>query len=299
MADRWQDGRNGEWDGWRNGEWKCPKCGTIIGKNLKGESPPAALVKQHQCKKEAARRAAVPDDYTDNESSPDPTISPNRRTELEKKWDEEEKHRKFHRDDEISKGRMTPGAPLEGLPTPPLARDMANHTGERVRDCFGDWHTPESTRESRMNFEKLVKQVVAESEGAKREREQHELQQQYDSPAWEGDNRRPKPGQQDTDTVRRLDEAKWAAFREMTKLLDGSGTFAKVMNSAYKCDMDNESNILWMSKSIAANDPAARDWFSRLADVTQAFIDAGEAVAEADPDEIRDNGFKPKIPKQE
>ena len=25
--------------GWLNGEWKCLYCGTIVGKNLRGESP--------------------------------------------------------------------------------------------------------------------------------------------------------------------------------------------------------------------------------------------------------------------
>ena len=39
----------GDWPGgWLNGEWKCPKCHTIIGRNLKDESP-HALVKQHEC----------------------------------------------------------------------------------------------------------------------------------------------------------------------------------------------------------------------------------------------------------
>lgn len=45
----------GSWPGgWLNGEWKCPKCGTMIGKNLKGESP-HGLVNQHQCKSTAGR----------------------------------------------------------------------------------------------------------------------------------------------------------------------------------------------------------------------------------------------------
>jgi len=35
--------------GWLNGEWKCPLCQTMIGKNLRGESP-FALVHQHQTK---------------------------------------------------------------------------------------------------------------------------------------------------------------------------------------------------------------------------------------------------------
>ena len=34
----------GAWEGgWLNGEWKCEKCGTIIGKNLKNESPHASV----------------------------------------------------------------------------------------------------------------------------------------------------------------------------------------------------------------------------------------------------------------
>lgn len=38
----------GNWPGgWLNGEWKCKKCGTIIGKNLRGE-PPFALAAEHQ-----------------------------------------------------------------------------------------------------------------------------------------------------------------------------------------------------------------------------------------------------------
>lgn len=32
--------------GWNRGEWCCAKCGTMIGKNLKGESP-FALVHIH------------------------------------------------------------------------------------------------------------------------------------------------------------------------------------------------------------------------------------------------------------
>lgn len=39
----------GQWEGgWLNGEWKCPKCKTMLGKNLKNESP-FALVQQHVC----------------------------------------------------------------------------------------------------------------------------------------------------------------------------------------------------------------------------------------------------------
>lgn len=39
----------GDWSGgWLNGEWKCPECHTIIGRNLKDESP-HGLVKQHEC----------------------------------------------------------------------------------------------------------------------------------------------------------------------------------------------------------------------------------------------------------
>lgn len=30
-----------------NGEWRCPGCGTIIGKNLRGQQP-FALVEQHK-----------------------------------------------------------------------------------------------------------------------------------------------------------------------------------------------------------------------------------------------------------
>ncbi len=40
----------GNWNGgWLNGEWKCPMCGTMIGRNLRGESP-YALVEQHKLK---------------------------------------------------------------------------------------------------------------------------------------------------------------------------------------------------------------------------------------------------------
>lgn len=40
----------GNWNGgWLNGEWKCPSCGTMIGKNLKNESP-HALVAEHKQK---------------------------------------------------------------------------------------------------------------------------------------------------------------------------------------------------------------------------------------------------------
>jgi hypothetical protein len=36
--------------GWNlNGEWQCPKCRTIIGKNLLGEKP-YALAKEHSLK---------------------------------------------------------------------------------------------------------------------------------------------------------------------------------------------------------------------------------------------------------
>ena len=41
--------RDKDWPGgWLNGEWKCPECHTIIGRNLKDESP-HGLVKQHRC----------------------------------------------------------------------------------------------------------------------------------------------------------------------------------------------------------------------------------------------------------
>lgn len=39
----------GKWGGgWLNGEWKCPKCNTIIGKNLNNRSPHGS-VSQHKC----------------------------------------------------------------------------------------------------------------------------------------------------------------------------------------------------------------------------------------------------------
>ncbi len=39
----------GNWPGgWLNGEWKCPRCLTMIGRNLKGETP-VALVRRHEC----------------------------------------------------------------------------------------------------------------------------------------------------------------------------------------------------------------------------------------------------------
>ncbi len=96
------------------------------------------------------------------------------------------------------KGRMAPGAPLEDLPTPPLARDRAAETGEDVQDCFGGWHggshegrPPGGRPKAGLDFERLVRRVVAEeSEGARRERQIHELEQQYGTPAHESDNRR-------------------------------------------------------------------------------------------------------------
>lgn len=39
--------------GWHNGEWTCAKCGTMIGKNLRGESPFLhASEHAHSCKGE-------------------------------------------------------------------------------------------------------------------------------------------------------------------------------------------------------------------------------------------------------
>ena len=39
----------GNWkEGWLNGEWKCPKCQTIIGKNLLSQIP-FASVQKHKC----------------------------------------------------------------------------------------------------------------------------------------------------------------------------------------------------------------------------------------------------------
>jgi len=188
---------------------------------------------------------------------------------------------------------------IEGAPTPPLARDRADESGERVRDCFGEWHEPHGAGRPKagLDYGGLVRRIVAEeSEGARRERETHELRQQYESPAWKGDNRRPKPGQQDMETVRRLDKAKWDAYHEMTNMFDDGTAFGAVMYYAHEQSgaMENDHNILQVSKAIASGRADAREWFSRLAEATEAFLDAGRAVAEADPDKIRDNGFKPK-----
>lgn len=56
--DKWNDTSPGPTDkgnsignwkgGWLNGKWKCPKCQTIIGKNLRGQTP-FALVAKHSC----------------------------------------------------------------------------------------------------------------------------------------------------------------------------------------------------------------------------------------------------------
>ena len=61
-ANKWYDNSEGPTDkgnevgkwsgGWLKGEWKCPHCGTMIGRNLKGQIP-FALVEEHKkkCKK--------------------------------------------------------------------------------------------------------------------------------------------------------------------------------------------------------------------------------------------------------
>lgn len=186
---------------------------------------------------------------------------------------------------------------LEGLPTPPLARDRATETGEKVQDCFGQWHAPFGPgRTGGLDFEQLVRRIVAEeSEGARRERELHELEQQYDTPAYEGDNRKPRPGQQNAETVRRLDEVESEAYSAMVKLLQDGTPFGAVMDAASQVgDMDNESGMLQVAKAIAAGDADAREWFSRLADALETYLDAQRALRKADPDEIRHSGFKPK-----
>jgi len=68
---------------------------------------------------------------------------------------------------------------IEGTPTPPMASDMADKYGEAVQDCFGTWHAPHGKKGA------VSRQRMAEeSEGARREREIHELQQQYESPSY-------------------------------------------------------------------------------------------------------------------
>jgi len=44
--------RPGHWPGgWLKGEWKCPRCGTIIGRNLRGQIPWAPVAEhKERCK---------------------------------------------------------------------------------------------------------------------------------------------------------------------------------------------------------------------------------------------------------
>lgn len=48
-----RDNKVGHWPGgWLKGEWKCSKCGTMIGRNLRGEIPFYWVEKHKQnCKK--------------------------------------------------------------------------------------------------------------------------------------------------------------------------------------------------------------------------------------------------------
>jgi rubredoxin len=58
-ANKWYDtsegptdpgNETGKWEkGWLKGQWKCPKCSTIIGKNLKNQVP-FAVVEEHKKK---------------------------------------------------------------------------------------------------------------------------------------------------------------------------------------------------------------------------------------------------------
>jgi len=57
VANKWHDNSEGPTDkgnevgnwtgGWLKGEWKCPRCGTMIGRNLRGQIP-FAFVEQHK-----------------------------------------------------------------------------------------------------------------------------------------------------------------------------------------------------------------------------------------------------------
>lgn len=59
-ANKWWDTSEGPDDpksGWNKGEWTCPKCGRMIGKNLRNQ-PPYALVEKH--KKECNKSEVQP-----------------------------------------------------------------------------------------------------------------------------------------------------------------------------------------------------------------------------------------------
>lgn len=193
------------------------------------------------------------------------------------------------------KGRMAPGAPLEGLPTPPLARDRAAETGEDVQDCFGGWHggshegrPPGGRPKAGLDFERLVRRVVAEeSEGARRERQIHELEQQYGTPAHESDNRRMP-------SVRDAVMAQKAAADVLNDMLGEPSAFGRVMDAAYEQNgvYENDRNILQMSKAIAAGDPKAREWFSRLADALETYDATHKMLNAVDPDALRYKGME-------
>lgn len=152
----------------------------------------------------------------------------------------------------------------------------------------------------KVDYNQIAKMAAAilaeESDGARRERETHELQQQFDTPAWGGDNRKPKPGQQDTKIIRELDEMETKTLRAMTAIFDDGSPFGAVMDAAHDQSgaMENDHNILQVSKAIASGKAEAREWFSRLAIAMETYLDAKRAMREADPDGIRYNGFKPK-----
>lgn len=145
------------------------------------------------------------------------------------------------------------------------------------------------------NARGAARRIVAESEGARREREQHELEQQYNAPAWTGDNRKRPPGQQDVETIRRLDNAEWEAFDAVSELLRDGTPFGKVMEAVSEAGANNNERIMFqVSKAIASGRADVREWFSRLADALETLLDASRMAEEADPDKIRYNGFKPK-----
>lgn len=187
------------------------------------------------------------------------------------------------------------GRILEGLPTPPLARDRAAETGEAVQDCFGEWHGGQdrerATRrrpEAGLDFERLVRRVVAESadvrtkrdveraererssarrtiradesEGARREREMDELRQQYDAPAWEGE-RHIAP----TIAGRHED-----AMEDFFDFMRHGSNLGAVALAAFT--EDREEALLDLADDVASGSPQAKAWFSTLADKLRALM---------------------------
>jgi len=132
------------------------------------------------------------------------------------------------------------------------------------------------------NARRAARRIAGESEGARRERETHELEQQFKGPAYGGE--RPAAPAGGRDQADKTSDAYGEALESARSILDepqGKG-LRSVLNAAW--DSEPDADIAAFCRTVAREIPgpnALAKWLSRLARALDKCAKAGDELNSA------------------